>query len=285
METFGVWLRQKREARGSTLAEVEADTRIRIRFLEMLEAGHFVAVPGGDVQIRGFLRIYARYLELSPGEVLGRYDADLHSSEFVASSSGPAAAGPMPSAVPAPDSVAPPSQGFSIFTASRRTAGLPTVIVAGILLVVALTVVAAGGYYLSRGTGEQASAADVATQPPDAALPSAVAETPVLTVATPTFPANSELGVTLELESTERVWVRVKSDDQTVFEGLISPEQPQSWSGERMVVVECGNGAGLLVTVNGQPQGLLGERGRISLRAWGPDGEIDVPPPTPMSTS
>jgi cytoskeletal protein RodZ len=33
------------------------------------------------VQLRGFLRIYARYLDLSPEEVLGRYSAEVHDSD------------------------------------------------------------------------------------------------------------------------------------------------------------------------------------------------------------
>ncbi|MCK4473457.1 MAG: helix-turn-helix domain-containing protein, partial [Anaerolineae bacterium] len=51
METLGVWLRQTREARGDTLQDTEAATRIRVRFLEMLEAGDFAALPGGEVQV------------------------------------------------------------------------------------------------------------------------------------------------------------------------------------------------------------------------------------------
>ena len=67
METLGIWLRQTREAREYSLQEVEAATRIQVRSLEMLEAGDFAAFPGGEEQVRGLLRIYARHLGLSPG--------------------------------------------------------------------------------------------------------------------------------------------------------------------------------------------------------------------------
>jgi len=65
VDKLGRRLREAREAKGSTLEEAEDATRIRAHFLESLEAGDFAAFPGGDVQVRGFLRIYARYLDLS----------------------------------------------------------------------------------------------------------------------------------------------------------------------------------------------------------------------------
>ncbi|GAF79773.1 unnamed protein product, partial [marine sediment metagenome] len=83
METLGVWLCQTREARGNTLREAETATRIRVRFLEALEAGDFVVFPGGEVQIHGFLRIYARYLGLPPDEVLARYNTEIGGVEAV----------------------------------------------------------------------------------------------------------------------------------------------------------------------------------------------------------
>ena len=95
METLGVWLRQTREAKGSTLEEAEIATCIRPRFLEALEASDFSAFPGGEVQVRGFLRIYARYLDLSPDEVLARYDTEKHGAQVV-SSGAPAETHPAP---------------------------------------------------------------------------------------------------------------------------------------------------------------------------------------------
>jgi hypothetical protein len=83
--------------------------------------------------------------------------------------------------------------------------------------------------------------------------------------------------VTLMLEATEHVWVRVLTDGQTVFGGLMAPGQIASWSGQETIVVETGNGAGLQVTVNGQPQGAMGGRGQVCARAWGPGGEITAP--------
>ena len=73
MRTLGEQLRQAREARGETLKDVEGATRIRALYLEALEAGDPALFPGGAVQIRGFLRVYARHLGLSAEEAVAQF--------------------------------------------------------------------------------------------------------------------------------------------------------------------------------------------------------------------
>jgi len=101
--------------------------------------------------------------------------------------------------------------------------------------------------------------------------------TPSLPTVTPTFPVNPEGGVILALEATEHIWARVTVDGLMVFEGQLAPEQAKTWSGQEIVAVETGNGAGLLVTVNGQLQGTMCGRAEVCTRAWGPTGEVVVP--------
>jgi hypothetical protein len=65
-----------REARGVTLEEAARDTRVRLEFLEALEAEDFHLLLG-DVHVRGCLRTYATYLRLSPDKVVAMYEAEL----------------------------------------------------------------------------------------------------------------------------------------------------------------------------------------------------------------
>lgn len=253
MQTLGAYLRQAREARGDTLEEAEKATRIRARFLEALEVCDLAVFPGGDVQIRGFLRIYARYLALPADDVLARYKAQARPAGTV-SSDAPRAAKP---------------------AASRpRWMSAERLIVACILLVLLPTIAVGGWYYINRWVGG-GEASPTATAPAESAsTPLAPQTSPLVT---PTFPANPEGGVTLALEATEHVWVRVTVDGALVFEGMLVTEQAESWSGQEMIIVDTGNGAGLQVTVNGQSQGPMCGRGETCSRGWGPDGEIVVP--------
>jgi cytoskeleton protein RodZ len=274
MDTLGVWLRQAREAQGSTLAETEAATRIRGRFLEALEAGDFAAFSGGDVQVRGFLRIYARYLGLPTDEVLARYDAEVHGVEAVPRAAVADTRPLSPASVPTrPMASQPPTLPVSAYR--PRLVSLERLMIAGIAFIALLAIAAGVGYWVSRDTGEEVAAPAAATRPAEAGLPP-IATQPSPAV-TPTFPVNPQGGVALTLEATEHVWVRVTADGRKAFEGMLATEQVEAWSGQELIMVETGNGAGLQVTVNGQPQGTVCGRNQVCTRAWGPGGEIAAP--------
>lgn len=87
-------LRERREAMGITLAEVEVATRIRQKYLSALEAEEWHLLPG-EVVGRGFLRNYADYLGLDPQEVMDRRRATTDSGMTQALATTSAGA-PMP---------------------------------------------------------------------------------------------------------------------------------------------------------------------------------------------
>lgn len=66
--SVGEYLREKRTARGLTLEQASQTTHIRKSFLEAIENGKHDALPS-EVQGRGFLRLYAGFLDL-PAEPL-----------------------------------------------------------------------------------------------------------------------------------------------------------------------------------------------------------------------
>ncbi|MEY2932505.1 MAG: hypothetical protein RL033_3254 [Pseudomonadota bacterium] len=57
-----------------SLEEVARATRVPLASMERIEAGQFDELPG-EVFVRGFLRSYARAVEISSDEVLARYTA------------------------------------------------------------------------------------------------------------------------------------------------------------------------------------------------------------------
>ncbi|MCX7682265.1 MAG: DUF4115 domain-containing protein [Anaerolineae bacterium] len=268
MDTLGVWLRNAREAMGSTLEDAEAATRIRSRFLEALEAGDFVAFPGGEVQIRGFLRIYARYLGLSPEEAVARYEAEVRGMSAVSAAQ----------LAPATPALAANASGFSSpSVALPRRIGFGTFMLFGVSTLVLLISVVIAIYFAGNrellGKGVLATAFTRTPAPADT-LP---APTQTLPTPTPTFPVNPQGGVSLALEATEHVWVRVSADGANVFEGMLFPGQPMAWSARELISVETGNGAGVQVTVNGQRQGTMCGRDEVCTRAWSPLGEVPAP--------
>ncbi|HUS82946.1 MAG TPA: helix-turn-helix domain-containing protein [Dehalococcoidia bacterium] len=95
MAVLGRILSEARTSRGLTLDDVERDTRIARRYLEALERDEFDALPA-PVYCRAFLRTYAQFLGIDPGEILrfypekGRQTAELAPLPQVTKSPPPA---------------------------------------------------------------------------------------------------------------------------------------------------------------------------------------------------
>jgi cytoskeleton protein RodZ len=68
----GRLLRDQREARGLTVADIESQIRIRRTYVEAIEAGRFDLLPGA-AYIPAFLRAYAAHVGLEPEKVLTAY--------------------------------------------------------------------------------------------------------------------------------------------------------------------------------------------------------------------
>jgi len=69
MSPLGETLRRARQSKGNTIEDAERVTRIPRKYLEALEQENFSILPA-PVYARGFLRSYAGYLGLDPGELL-----------------------------------------------------------------------------------------------------------------------------------------------------------------------------------------------------------------------
>lgn len=73
METPGMILKREREAKGLTLRELAKVTRIPDASLLAIENNDFEIFPA-EVFVRGFLRNYARELEISSHDIMSSYD-------------------------------------------------------------------------------------------------------------------------------------------------------------------------------------------------------------------
>ena len=85
-ETVGARLRRRREQLGESIDNVVRETRLSRQAVEAIEADQYEGISS-DFYARGFLKIYARYLEFDPEAVLEAYGRQttvsrlLHSGE------------------------------------------------------------------------------------------------------------------------------------------------------------------------------------------------------------
>ena len=74
MASVGRFLREKREERRMSIAEIARATRMPASSVERIEADQFDELPG-EVFVRGFLKSYAQAVGVQADDVLARYTA------------------------------------------------------------------------------------------------------------------------------------------------------------------------------------------------------------------
>lgn len=75
MAGFGQKLRQERESRNFTLAQVAEATRISLRYLEALESDNLAVLPG-SVFNKGYVRSFAKFVGADPEPLVEAYVAE-----------------------------------------------------------------------------------------------------------------------------------------------------------------------------------------------------------------
>jgi transcriptional regulator with XRE-family HTH domain len=303
MDELGHILREAREARGLTLAQVQEKIRISARFLDALETGKYEQLPT-PVHIRGYLRNYARFLELDPKPLLDRLaKVDYQGRTTVANGYGNTTA--LPSLRPSDE-----EQPFFVpvdvsLGESRRDpdSTVRLVIIAALLVALALVGNRFIPLLMGQGDGSQALGQSLAeavnsvinnanegNEAVDAARPSAdLVLTPVgepvintgvnhiTALPDPTPTQRLMLGladaIELRLEITERSWIEVTIDGSVVFSGqVVRGDGPFEWRASHEARFRTGNGAGVFVTINGNELGKLGGRGQVVDETWSTSG-------------
>lgn len=216
MLEIGSTIRETRIRRGVEIAQVEAATHIRTRYLEALENDRFAVIPG-DAYVRAFLRTYADYLEL---------DADVFVDEYNAR-------------------FAPPEEPLPELTRSRPgprrlpTRGIGALLVVGVVVVLAWRF-GAGDEPTLPPSGEPATRKPPATPPPPS----------------PVRPRRKSGPTTLVLTAARgSCWLSVRLGSEAgrrLHEGMLEEGGSLRFAGRRLWI-RLGAPQNLSASVNGKP--------------------------------
>ncbi len=307
MVEIGQLLRQTREAKDLSLADVEAQTRIRQRYLSALESGDWDDLPN-PVTARGFLRTYAAFLGLDADELVDQSQEITKSGAPILAETPPSDYKPIN--LDLYDDVTRRSHllrrifGFMLIL-------IPVIILAWLLMQYGLP------YLKGRSQGGESLTATVelppAGQAPDApvigeasptAPPAPVAgetptaqpptatppptDTPTITPS-PTLTATPAESIRLRVVVTQTAWIRVVTDGEVQIESLADPGYDQEFIAYRQLEFLTGNAGGVKLTLDGKALPSLGGTGEISTFVWTIEGgqvvEITpTPSPTPSPT-
>ena len=233
MSPVGSVLEAARSARGLSLEEASAATRIRVRHLSALERDSFAELPA-PVYVRGYLRTYATFLDLDGPALMSAYDSSLGKSGR--------------------NLAFRPLVGISGPSAIVLTAPMAGAI--GVLILVF-------GFtgYIYR----ELDSVRVVTPTPGpvaTALPSSSPSTPaaaaVLTIPTP---APALRSVSVVVTATDTVWIDVQVDGKPQFGDagrVLDAGATLTFTGQLKVRLTSGKATATQLNVNGRDVGALG---------------------------
>ena len=272
MTSVGSYLRELRQRRGVSLDEISRSTRVPQRYLELLEADDFAALPAPPFT-RGFIRAYCQTLHEPPDEALACYEAG------GAGRVAPRLVQPRPAAPPG-------SPGLSESSTPRENRGRGAFLVSFVMLVVlgvalfavTLALQPAGAPRTERRPSASAvpseseapgsSAVDEAARTEDASeQPAASAPTPsVAATPAPTAQSNLASAYRLVAHTSELTWIRVRTEDGRMSEENIPAGETREWVSNRPFVLSIGNAGGVTLELNGRRLPPLGPSGAVIVR-------------------
>ena len=243
---IGDTLREAREKMGLSMEDVEESTKIRRKYIQALEDNKFEIIPG-DVYVRGFLRSYARFLNVDGEKLVQEYN---EMNDYQMENNDP----PQETVVSIPKKTGKRN--------GKYLAAVAVVVLAGFIYVLGSS--NAGLQNKLSDGGESPKSTE--NRPYDGAAPEDKG------LPTPEDNTSNEVQVTgmdVVLQVTDaECWMRIIVDDQNAFEGMVGPGSVKTFKGEESVQLKLGNAGAVKVMVNGRDYGFLGANGQVITRAF-----------------
>ncbi len=290
--SLGQILREAREANDITVEEAVAALRIRQPILEAFEAGEFEIAGVPEIQVRGLLRIYGRFLELDEDEVLRLFDLMRLAQERARRGRRGRRQRRQKTVAERLPSSTQPMHEMQLVERRSSTCGsllrllLLLLFSAAALAIIAYVTVELVGIenIISPGPATTATV-------PTATLTEAPAPRDTIAIA-PTASGRAQYsgsGILVSILLTQRSWLSVHVDGLEQFSGIAAPDTLLEYNAVSEVKLAAANAMALDMIWNGQAQGQIGGRGqRADIRFTGSEAIVELGPagaPTPAPPS
>ncbi len=306
-QALGRYLRETREAKELSLDEAERALRIRRRILESFEVGDFNLPDFASIQIRGFIRNYARFLGLDEDRVVAYYDKSLVEEAPNRRLSGRKGgrrkkdkhdSQTMPAAPVAPRRVTdtPPSLPAVKLAATpetRRGIGIFALLLRLLIAVAAIAVIAFVVIQLVQTNTDLPPVPEgniLGDLPPSPTFtPRPTEAVAILPTSLPNLqPDFTGQGILVTIKLDERSWLRVSADGVDQYVGIATPGTSLEYPAGNNISITASNAQALDVVYNGQQQPTFGGRGQLVEVVFSATGvEINSGPgyaPTPINS-
>ena len=264
---IGKTLREAREAKGLTLAQVSDTTRISKAYLQAVEEDAYQKIPG-EVFVKGVLRGYGNFLGLDGAKLVEQYKilAQGMRPEEAASFKIREATNVKITPTFKPNEDAPQSSKNSLLTGLVVLVVLLLAVCAYYFMIVAKP---AGSVTAPATSAAPAAAAQTAPAPQVPAAKTADPAKPAAATAPvnpgqPAVPgtaqpnpaaANPAPGtVAVNVECKGICWLQVFDGDKKIFEGTLGKGQTNTFTSKDKLRIVYGNIKDVAITVNGQAE-------------------------------
>lgn len=228
MPGLGEELRAARESRSLSISDVSERIHIRSVYLQAIEEEDWASIAA-PVYVRGFIRTYARFLELDPEDAVTRFNGAVGEAK--------------PTVQPPPQPMLRERRPVAAWLWGLTAAAFALVFFVGY-----------NYYQLQRAT--QAAIVAEGTAPASAGV-----ATPGV-LASPAA-ASPVVGVTVQ----RRAWVRVLVDGVERMEGTFAAGTRREFAGKK-ATIRTGNAGGIQVSIDGKELGTLGAPGEVVERTF-----------------
>ncbi len=262
-DSLGEYFQRAREAKGLTLEEAAARTRILPQYLKAVEDNNYAKLPD-KVFAKGFVRSYARLLGLDEATVIKQFDES--GGQFYAKR----------------------NERESLkqkLEEEERRKKVNRNIVVGVVSAVLLILFVIMGRDRDRPEPRPVPVDPV----PAASVPALVPEQPRAELAAPAgdpfsrsvsgqpevernfsgvlplegVVPDEKKKLIVDVEAIERCWVKVQADHASAQEVMLNPGDRNRWKAQERLTLTLGNAGGVRVSLNGKLQGPFGGRGKV----------------------
>lgn len=262
IKAVGAWLKAARELKGESLNDISRVTRIGKIYLEAIEEGLTAKLPSA-AYTRGFIRLYAAHLGLSPDEALAILDRNLTSTTEIPAAGSNSGVKSNRSTIRNPAS-----------PARKRL----------LILLILLSGTAAALFYFSPSSNmispeKPAQSPLKGSPPPDADIRKDPAEPPAVNNGSEPLAARTgdmpwANGIILRLKTVRDSKLHITIDGAVSQEYDLVTGDIVEWKAEKAFLLDIENAASVEGELNGVPLKPFGEQGQPAHMLISRDGVL-----------
>ena len=244
MENSGERLKKIRQEKGVSLEEAHRKTKIHLNILKAIEGDSLTDL--NPVYLKGFLKIYCRFLGVDPKDYVPDYRETQSSIQDIGARKDE-------------DKRSDIALKFSFLTNN------PARFIKPLVIILIAFFFSLGLFRLGKSVAAKFKNKPAVTKPqpkPVTVVPKPAAAVQAATEAVPVKKKEAVPPIRLGIKTRENCWVSVKVDGKTVYQKVLEKGRSEFWNAKDKIELSLGNAGAVELEVNGSIFTNLGRRGQ-----------------------